>query len=46
MNLSRRFSLLVITVVASTCLAPSSVLAQKKPGVTYKYTLTDLLGFP
>ncbi|MGI8981421.1 MAG: hypothetical protein ACR2FY_19515 [Pirellulaceae bacterium] len=47
MNLSRPLSLLAFTLVALTCLAPNSVLAQgKKPGVTYKYTLTDLLGFP
>ncbi|HUE71329.1 MAG TPA: hypothetical protein VMP01_10635 [Pirellulaceae bacterium] len=48
MNLSRPLSLLVITLVALACLAPNSALAQgKKPGgTTYKYTLTDLLGFP
>jgi probable HAF family extracellular repeat protein len=46
MYLLRPLSLLAISLVALTCLAPDSVLAQKKPGVTYKYTLTDLLGFP
>ena len=46
MNLFHRFPLLTFTLFALTCMVPSSALAQKKPGVTYKYTLTDLLGFP
>ena len=41
MNLSRPLSLLVFTLVALTCLAPSSVLAQKKPGGT-SYTIIPL----
>ncbi|MEQ1829039.1 MAG: hypothetical protein ABL921_23960 [Pirellula sp.] len=46
MNRSRPLSLLTFTFFAMLWLAPGPVMAQKKPGVTYKYTLTDLLGFP
>jgi probable HAF family extracellular repeat protein len=35
---------MIMLFAAWSCLVSSSAIAQKKPGVTYKYTLTDLLG--